>query len=216
MITNLSEQDSLLSDWMRELRDITIQNNREQFRNNIYKIGQVAAYEISRHMTYNHTTATTPLTTAHCRTLATQPVIATIMRAGLPLYNGILSYFNNADSAFIGAYRRHTDAAHFEIAQGYVACPVLTGRPLILADPMLATGASMIQTLNSLLEYGQPSHIHIVAVIASKEGVDTVQNHLPNSHIWVGAIDNQLDANKYIVPGLGDAGDLCYGEKLQH
>lgn len=216
MVTNFSEQDSLVSEWMRELRDIATQGNREQFRNNIHKIGQVAAYHISLQLHYTDTLIHTPLASTHCRTLATQPVIASIMRAGLPLYNGILSYFNKADSAFIGAYRQHINETDFEIAQGYIACPVLRDRPLILADPMLATGASMIQTIDSLLAFGQPSHIHIVAIIASQAGIDTVQQHVPDAHIWVGAIDNELDANKYIVPGLGDAGDLCFGEKLQH
>jgi uracil phosphoribosyltransferase len=216
MIKNFSEQDTLVSEWMRELRDVATQGNRELFRNNIYRIGQVAAYYISQHLPYTDALTQTPLATTCCRTLATQPVIATIMRAGLPLYNGILSYYNKADSAFIGAYRQHINETDFEIAQGYIACPDLSDRPLILADPMLATGASMIQTINSLLAFGQPSHIHIVAIIASQEGIDTVQQHLPNAHIWVGSIDNELDANKYIVPGLGDAGDLCFGEKLQH
>lgn len=216
MVKNFSEQDSLVSDWMRELRDVNTQVNREQFRNNIYKIGQVAAYHISLHLSYTDTVTHTPLATTHCRTLVSQPVIATIMRAGLPLYNGILSYFNNADSAFIGAYRQHISDTEFEIAQGYLACPDLSNRPLILADPMLATGSSMVQTIDSLLDFGQPSVLHIVAIIASQEGIDTVRQHVPNAHIWVGAIDNELDANKYIVPGLGDAGDLCFGEKLQH
>ncbi len=216
MVKNFSEQDSLVSEWMRELRDMNTQGNREQFRNNIYRIGQIAAYNISLHLSYTDIIIHTPLAATRCRILATQPVIATIMRAGLPLYNGILSYFNNADSAFIGAYRKHISDTEFEIAQGYIACPDLSNRPLILADPMLATGSSMIQTIDSLLAYGQPSHIHIVAIIASQEGIDTLQQHLPDAYIWVGAIDNELDANKYIVPGLGDAGDLCFGEKLQH
>ncbi len=216
MVKNFSEQDSLVSEWMRELRDVNTQGNREQFRNNIYKIGQVAAYNISCHLPYADTSILTPLAATHCRTLVSQPVIATIMRAGLPLYNGLLSYFNNADSAFIGAYRQHISETEFTIAQGYIACPDLSNRPLILADPMLATGSSMVQTIDSLLVFGQPSVIHIVAIIASQHGIDIVRRHVPNAHIWVGAIDNELDANKYIVPGLGDAGDLCFGEKLQH
>jgi uracil phosphoribosyltransferase len=216
MTTNLSERDSLVSVWMQELRDLNIQTNREQFRKNLERIGQVAAYQISKTLNYNDLPTNTQLGVAHCRVIGSQPVVATIIRAGLPLFNGIMSFFDKADCAFVGAYRQHHADNSFEINQGYIACPSLEGRPLILADPMLATGASMNQTLASLLQFGKPSSVHIVSVIASTTGVATVREQYHEALLWIGAIDNDLDENKYIVPGLGDAGDLCYGEKLQH
>ncbi len=216
MVTNLSEKCSLVSVWMHQLRDTKIQSDRVHFRRNIERIGQVAAYEISKELSYDDVQVQTPLATATCKSLHVQPVLATILRAGLPLYQGLLSYFDAADSAFIGAYRKHTSSVDFEIAQGYMASPALSGRPLILADPMLATGASMIKALSSLIENDKPAKLHIVCVVASPEGIKAIQDAFPEAHIWAAAIDTSLNAEKYIVPGLGDAGDLCYGEKRQH
>jgi uracil phosphoribosyltransferase len=216
MVTNLSEKNSLVSVWMRELRDVTIQADRARFRKNIERIGQVAAYEISKTFVFTQVQVQTPLAAVLCHVLAVQPVLATILRAGLPLHQGLLSWFDQADSAFVGAYRKHTTGNSFVVEQGYLACPDLTARPLILADPMLATGASMVQTLTALLENGTPSQLHIVSVVASPEGVEEVLQSFPEAHIWVGAIDSGLNAEQYIVPGLGDAGDLCFGEKKQH
>lgn len=216
MVTNLSDKNSLVSIWMRELRDTNIQSDRARFRRNIERIGQVAAYEISKTLSYGDVQVQTPLAATTCSMLQVQPVLATILRAGLPLYQGLLNYFDAADSAFIGAYRKHTSETSFEIAQGYMASPPLSGRPFIMADPMLATGASMIRALSSLMENDKPSQLHIVCVVAAPEGIKAIQDAYPEAQIWVAAIDTGLDAEKYIVPGLGDAGDLCFGEKRQH
>lgn len=215
MVTNLSAESSLISVWMRELRDVNMQKDRTRFRNNIERIGHVAAYEISKQLQYDRIEINTPLAPTQCQVLRTQPVIATILRAGLPLYNGLHSYFDDADSAFIGAYRKHNADNSFVVDQGYMASPSLTGRPLILADPMLATGASMVQALQTLTEFDKPSQLHIVCVVAAPEGVKMVKDHYPNAYLWIGAIDESLNDDKYILPGLGDAGDLCFGEKRQ-
>lgn len=215
MIINLSEQNSLVSLWMRELRDERLQKDRMRFRRNVERIGQVAAYEISKHLPYKHIEINTPLAPTQSRMLHVQPVIATILRAGLPLYQGLLSYFDEADSAFIGAYRKHNADNSFVIDQGYMASPALSERPLILADPMLATGASMVQGLQTLTEHDKPSQLHIVCIVAAPEGIITIESNFPNAYLWVGAIDERLNDDKYIVPGLGDAGDLCFGEKRQ-
>ncbi len=216
MVTNLSENNSLVAQWMCELRSTAIQTDRSRFRNNLKRIGQVAAYEISKLLPYTEQQTTTPLETTTCHVLQSHPVLATILRAGIPLYEGLLSYYDNADSAFIGAYRKHDTEESFHVEQGYIACPDLTNRPLIMADPMLATGSSMAQGLSTLLEHGKPSQIHIVCVVAAPEGIEMMQTADPHAHLWIGAIDSGLNDQKYIVPGLGDAGDLCYGEKLQH
>lgn len=216
MVTDFSENHSIIAVWMRELRDVQIHNDRERFRRNLERIGQAMAYEISKQLSYKPVPINTPLAPATAQELAVQPVLATIFRAGLPMYYGMLSVFDRADSAFIGAYRKHTSATEFEVAQGYMACPSLEGRPLIIADPMLATGSSMVQAVESLLEYDQPSAIHVACIVATHEGVATVQRRFPQAHIWAAAVDSQLNAEKYIVPGLGDAGDLAFGEKRQH
>jgi uracil phosphoribosyltransferase len=216
MVVNLSEQNSLVSVWMRELRDVQMQTDRARFRRNIERIGQVAAYEISKHLMYVDADIQTPLAPARTKAMQSQPVLATILRAGLPLYQGLLSYFDDADSAFIGAYRKHSADGSFGIDQGYMACPPLAGRTLILADPMLATGASMVQALDTMIEFDQPAQMHIVSVVASPEGIETIARHFPDAHIWAAAIDEGLNKAKYIMPGLGDAGDLCFGEKRQH
>ena len=215
MVTNFSTSNSILSGWLREIRDVTMQADRMRFRRNMERIGEVAAYEISKHLAYEVVPVTTPMATTSCAVLAVQPVIATIFRAGMPLYQGLLNFFDHADSAFIGAYRKHAVDGSFQIAQQYLACPPLAGRPLIVADPMLATGASMALAISSLLEFDKPSQMHIVSVIASREGIDFMQRSFPEAHIWVGAIDHELNNSKFILPGLGDAGDLAFGEKRQ-
>jgi len=196
------------------LRDVNVQNDRQRFRRNLERIGEIAAYEISRTMRYEERDFTTPLGVSSMQVHAEEPVIATILRAGLPLHQGILNYFDQADNAFISAYRKHHKDGSFEISLEYVAAPSLDGRVVILTDPMLATGQSMVMTYKAMLEKGVPAHTHVVSVIASKLGVDYVKKHLSeNITLWIGAVDEELTAQSYIVPGLGDAGDLAYGEK---
>lgn len=215
MITNLSANYSVLCDWMSELRHTGVQTDRMRFRRNIERIGEVSAYEISRHLIYNEAVVQTPMGESGCMVLGRQPVIATILRAGLPLQQGLLNYFDKADCAFIAAYRKHRDDGSFEIEQNYYTSPDINGRPLIIADPMLATGASLTQALRALLEHNTPSQIHIVTVIGCTEGIELVSRKYPEACIWAGAIDDELTARGYIVPGLGDAGDLAYGSKMQ-
>lgn len=216
MVINLGKENSLVSEWLFQLRNVNIQEDRLRFRKNVERFGSVAAYEISKMLQYKSVIAQTPLGDADCYVLDYQPVIATIMRAGLPLFQGILNFFDQADCAFIGAYRKHSvDESYFEINQQYVTCPPLQDRPLIIADTMLATGASLKLALDVLIENEKPSQIHLVTVIASTEGIETFKRHYPDVILWVGAIDDELTAKGYIVPGLGDAGDLCFGEKKQ-
>ncbi|MES2702780.1 MAG: uracil phosphoribosyltransferase [Bacteroidota bacterium] len=215
MVTNLSASNSLVSGWVRELRDVQLQKDRMRFRRNMERIGEIAAYEISKVLAYKEITIETPLAETTCAVLAIQPVLVTILRAGMPLYQGLLSYFDHADSAFAGSYRKHSADGSFEISNLYMTSPPLDGRPLIIADPMLATGASMVATLTSLLEYDHPSEIHLVCAIAAKEGIELVLKHFPSVNIWTAAIDKDLTDKAYILPGLGDAGDLAFGEKRQ-
>ena len=215
MIINLSEHHSLVSNWIGELRDTSIQPDRMRFRRNIERIGEVAAYEISKFLEHKEVEITTPLGISKQKILKEQPVLATILRAGLPLHQGLLNYFDMADNAFIAAYRKHHPDGSFEISLEYMACPQIENRTIILCDPMLATGASLVKTIEFLAREGTFSEIHIVTVIACTEGIDYVRRHVPKSKIWCGDIDNELTAKGYIVPGLGDAGDLCYGEKIQ-
>lgn len=215
MLTNLSDQNSLLRVWMRELRDTNIQEDRLRFRRNLERIGEIAAYEISKLLPYKEEVVPTPMGESSCAVLASQPVIATILRAGIPLQQGILNYFDHADAAFIAAYRKHNRDGSFEIEQEYLTCPDIGNRTLIIADPMLATGASLALTIDALLVQGTPNEIHLVTAIACTEGVDFIHRRHPNVHIWTGDLDCELTARGYIVPGLGDAGDLAFGNKLQ-
>jgi uracil phosphoribosyltransferase len=217
MIHNLSQTDSLAQQFVAELRDVNIQKDRMRFRRNIERLGEIAAIEISKKLEWESYEVTTPLGVANCRRLKEQPILATILRAGLPLHQGLLNYFDQADNAFIAAYRKHdvNDEDAFTINMEYVTSPSLNDRALIIADPMLATGQSIVETVKKLQVIGKPSHIHIVAAIASTEGIAYVKQHLTNITIWVGAIDEELTAKAYIVPGLGDAGDLAFGEKMQ-
>lgn len=214
MVRILSEQNSIVNRFIAELRDISIQNDRARFRRNLERIGEIAAYEISKTLPYHSKDFTTPLGVAPMDVPSEQPVVATILRAGLPLHQGVLNYFDHADNAFISAYRKHHKDGSFEISLEYVAAPSLDGRIVILTDPMLATGQSMVMTYKAMLERGVPSHTHVVSVIASSLGVEYVKKHLSsNITLWIGAVDEELTAQSYIVPGLGDAGDLAYGEK---
>lgn len=215
MVKNLSEQHSLLSNWVGELRDTEIQRDRMRFRRNLERIGEVIAYEISRALPSEEREISTPLGTSVCKVLRDQPVLATILRAGLPLHQGMLNYFDRADNAFISAYRKHHGDGSFDIELEYLSCPSLDGKILIISDPMLATGASLVKTIQMLREEGKPAEIHVVAAIACTVGIEFVRREQPDVRIWCGAIDEELTAKGYIVPGLGDAGDLAFGEKTQ-
>jgi uracil phosphoribosyltransferase len=200
---------------MRELRDINLQEDRARFRRNMERIGEVAAYELSKTMRFEQVTVQTPMGECLCEALEEQPVIATILRAGLPLHQGLMNYFDRADAAFVAAYRKHNRDGSFEIEQQYLTSPDLDGRVLIIADPMLATGASLSLALDSLEENGKPTQVHIVAAIACTEGIDFIFRRHPEVYIWTGDVDDELTARGYIVPGLGDAGDLSFGSKRQ-
>jgi uracil phosphoribosyltransferase len=215
MVINLSKEYSLLSDWISELRDETIQQDRMRFRRNLERIGEVAAFEISKMLAFEEKEIQTPLGSVICKLLKAQPVIATILRAGLPLHQGLLNFFDKADNAFISAYRKHKRDGSFEISLDYISCPELEGRVLVISDPMLATGSSLVKTIQFLRQEGHPSEIHIVTAIACTVGIEYVKREEPLCRIWCGAIDDELTAKGYIVPGLGDAGDLAYGAKLQ-
>lgn len=215
MVVNLSQQHSLVSNWISELRDVNIQQDRMRFRTNLERIAGVIAYEISKVLPFKEVETETPLGTATCKVLQEQPVLATILRAGLPMHNGLLNYFDKADNAFIAAYRKHEKDGSFEIKLEYMSCPDLEDRILILSDPMLATGASLVKTIHFLKEEGKPKEIHIVAAIACSVGIEFVKREEPSVTIWCGDIDDELTAKSYIVPGLGDAGDLAFGTKTQ-
>lgn len=215
MLKVLSEEFSLVNAWINELRNVDVQTDRLRFRRNMERIGEIAAFEISKTLEYKEIEITTPLDKIVVKEIQTQPVITTILRAGVPLFQGILNYFDKADCGFVAAYRKHDANDYFSIKQDYLTCPNLDLRPLIVADPMLATGASLIEAIKDLLTNGKPTDIHIVAAIASRQGVETIQNAYPNAKLWIGALDQNLTSKGYITPGLGDAGDLSYGEKLQ-
>ncbi|WP_419870012.1 uracil phosphoribosyltransferase [Chryseobacterium sp. CT-SW4] len=215
MVTELSTQFSLVNSWINELRNVEVQQDRMRFRRNMERIGEVAAFEISKSLAQKEVEIQTPLDKIKVKEIAVQPVITTILRAGVPLFEGILNYFDKADCGFVAAYRKHDANDYFSIKQDYLTCPSIEGRPLIVADPMLATGASLIEAIKDLLTHGKPTQLHIVAAIASKQGIETISKAYPDARIWAGVIDPDLTSKGYITPGLGDAGDLSYGEKLQ-
>lgn len=215
MLSILSENFSLVNEWINELRNVEVQGDRMRFRRNMERIGEIAAFEISKHLEVRTVEVTTPLDKIMVKEIAVQPVITTILRAGVPLFDGLLNYLDKADCGFVAAYRKHDANDYFSIKQDYLTCPDLSKRPLIIADPMLATGASLIEAIKDLLTHGKPSQMHIVAAIASQKGVDVIQKAFPEAHLWVGVIDPELTSKGYITPGLGDAGDLSYGQKLQ-
>lgn len=215
MVHNLSLTTSISNQFISELRDVRIQQDRMRFRRNLERIGEIFAYEISKTLPFDEQEVTTPLGIANVPMLREQPVLGTILRAGLPLHQGLLNYFDQADNAFISAYRKHHKDGTFEIKLEYVGSPSLAGRVLILSDPMLATGSSIVATYKALLDRGVPSHTHIVSALASTQGVEYVKAHMPEGvTIWCAAIDEELTSQSYIVPGLGDAGDLAYGDKM--
>lgn len=215
MIHRLSEQHTIANQFLAELRNIDIHHDRLRFRINMERLGQIFAYEISKLLTYEKEIVPTPLGEASAYLSDDRIVLATILRAGLPLHNGLLSYFDHADNAFVTAYRKHEKDGSFDIAMKYMTCPSLENSILIVSDPMLATGASIDKVLEELLTHGRPKSIHIVSVIAATQGLAYVHNKYPDVHIWIGDEDPTLNDQAYIVPGLGDAGDLAFGEKLQ-
>ncbi len=217
-IHNLSEENSILNTFISEIRSVSIQKNRMRFRRNIERIGEVLGYELSKALNYKSVSVETPLGVSSINLTDNTIVLCAILRAGVPLHNGLLNYFDTADNAFISAYRYHKkNPEHFEIIVEYLACPNLEGKTLILADPMLATGQSMVAAFEALKPFGTPKEIHLVSVIGAKEGVSFVENHFDKTtHLWIATIDEKLNEKGYIIPGLGDAGDLAFGEKLQH
>ena len=216
-IINFSEQNSVINLFLAELRDKKYQQNRLLFRNNIQRIGEMMAFEMSKTLEYKSKTVTTPLATIDIPIPKDDIVIGTVLRAGLPFHEGFLHVFDHANNAFVSAYRMYTNREHTEVGihTEYMASPSIKGKTLIIADPMLATGGSMAATIEALMKTGKPKVIHIACVIATPEGLDVIQEVLPeDSYIWCAAIDPEMNEHKYIVPGFGDAGDLCFGGKL--
>ena len=216
MINILSSQNSILSEFLSEIRDMEIQKDPLRFRRNLERIGEILAYEVSKHLEFVTREVITSLGTAVVPVLKEQPVIATIMRAGLPMHQGVLNYFDRAQNAFVSAYRKHHKSGKFDIQIEYTSSPSIEDKVLILSDPMMATGSSMFLTYKQLLENGKPRHTLILTVIASAMGVEYLKKHISSTDytLWVVAIDDELTAQSYIVPGLGDAGDLAFGSKL--
>lgn len=214
-VVNLSRENSLLNHFVAELRDVEIQQDRMRFRHNVQRLGEILAYEISKDLKYEAAEVETPLGISQTALLEQQPVIATILRAGLPMHEGMLRFFDKAGNAFISAYRHHHKDGSFEINVEYVSAPSLQGRPLIICDPMMATGASMEIAIRQLIKHGQPSEIYVATIIAAADGVEYLRKQIPYARIFTCAIDEELTAKSYIVPGLGDAGDLAYGPKIK-
>lgn len=216
-IIDFSQTNSIINKYLSEMRDEEYQKNRLLFRNNIMRIGEMEAYEISKTLDYREQTVKTPLGTCNINVPDDKIVLATIFRAGLPFHNGFLNIFDHAGNAFVSAYREYTDKAHTQVGihVEYLATPSIDNMNLIIADPMLATGGSMEMGYKALITKGTPKHIHIACVLAAPEGIEHIKKVFPeNTTIWCAAIDEGLNEHKYIVPGFGDAGDLCYGNKL--
>ena len=213
---HLGKQNSIFNHFIREIRDVKIQNDAMRFRRNIERIGEIFAYEISKEMEYKSKDITTPLGISTESLMTEKPVLATILRAGLPLHQGFLNYFDSSDNCFISAYRKHKKSGDFEVKIEYISSPNLDDKTIILCDPMLASGSSMILAMEAIMSKGNPKHIHIVSIIASAEGVDYVKENIPmqSCTLWLGGEDAEMTAQSYIVPGLGDAGDLAFGEKI--
>ncbi|RIJ37227.1 uracil phosphoribosyltransferase [Pontibacter oryzae] len=210
----LTETPSLANHYIAELRDVQVHGDSLRFRRNLERLGELLAYEISKTLPYQEVSITTPLAETKTQLLAEQPVLATILRAGLPLYNGMLNYFDKAYSTFVGAYRVEEENTQLQINMEYLASTNLHDKILILADPMLATGRSLVKSYEGMLRHGKPKQVHIAAAIAAPEGLAYVREQVPEAHIWLGAIDDYLNEKSYIVPGLGDAGDLAFGPKV--
>lgn len=215
MVINLSQQHSLVSNWVSELRNVDVQNDRMRFRRNLERIGEVISYEISKQLEWEEKEITTPLGTANCKVLKEQPVLATILRAGLGMHNGLLNYFDKGENAFISAYRKHHADGTFEISLEYMSCPEIDNKVVIISDPMIATGASLVKSIQFLKDEGNIRELHIVCAIGCTIGIEYVLREVPKATIWCGDIDDELTAKGYIVPGLGDAGDLAFGQKMQ-
>ncbi len=215
MVHNLSKEHSLVSNWVGELRNVDIQQDRMRFRRNLERIAEVIGYEISKQLEMEEVEITTPMGISSCKTLKNQPVLATILRAGMGMHTGLLNYYDKADNAFLSAYRKHHPDGSFEISMEYMSCPELDGRIVIISDPMLATGSSLVKSIQYLKQEGNIKSIHIVCAIACSVGIEYVLRAEPKATIWCGDIDEELTAKGYIVPGLGDAGDLAYGTKMQ-
>lgn len=218
IIHNLSEQNSILNNFISEIRSANIQKDSMRFRRNIERIGEILGYELSKTLNFKSSEVITPLGNCSINLIENNIVLCSILRAGVPLHNGLLNYFDAAENAFISAYRHHkNNPESFEIIVEYLACPSLEGKTLILADPMLATGQSMVATYEALKPFGKPKEVHLVSVIGAQEGVDYVDSSFTEkTNLWIAAIDKNLNDKGYIIPGLGDAGDLAFGDKLQH
>jgi uracil phosphoribosyltransferase len=214
MIHNLSKTNSIFNVFLSEIRDAHIQKDAMRFRRNMERISEIMAYELSKSLEYKNVSVTTPLGQAEVSVPSNQPVLATILRAGLAMHQGLMNYFDQAECAFVSAYRKHKTAEDFDINVEYLASPKIDNKVLILSDPMLATGSSMVLVYKAILKQGKPSRTIIVSAIATPQALDYCREHLPdNTEYWIGAIDDELTAQSYIVPGLGDAGDLAFGEK---
>ena len=214
-IKNLGKNNTIFNHFISEIRDVNIQIDSMRFRRNIERIGEIFAYEISKEINYTNVNITTPLGVSNESLMLDTPVLATILRAGIPLHQGLLNYFDKSDSAFISAYRKHTSDDNFEIKIEYMSSPDLNNKIVILCDPMIASGSSMVMAMQAILSKANPSYIHVVGIIASSEGLKYLKENAPvkNYTIWIGAEDSEMNAKSYIIPGLGDAGDLAYGEK---
>jgi uracil phosphoribosyltransferase len=215
MVHNLSKSNSILNNFLAEIRDELVQRDSMRFRRNMERLAEAIGFELSKTLTYEAKAVTTSLGVAEMNVMRSELVLATILRAGLPMHQGLLNCFDQADSAFVSAYRKHKSGDEFDIYVEYCAAPSIDGKTLIISDPMLATGSSMVMVYNTLLKNGNPKQVHIVSAIATQEAIDAIEKYFPpNVHIWVAAIDDELTAQAYIVPGLGDAGDLAFGDKL--
>lgn len=216
-IHNLSKTNSILNHFLHQIRNESIQKDRMKFRKNIERIGEVLSYEMSKALEFETREFQTPLSAASYEEIRENIVVCSILRAGLPLHNGVLNYFDEADSAFISAYRRESDdtAEKFDISVDYLSSPSLENKTVLLVDPMLATGLSMLNVLKAMEKLGEPKSIHIFSVVGAQAGIDVISNYLPeNAHLWIAAVDERLNEKGYIIPGLGDAGDLAYGKKM--
>ncbi len=215
MVRVLGKENSIFNQFLSEIRDRHIQQDKLRFRKNLERLGEIFAYEISKELTYEEKEVVTPLGTARMNLLKDQPLLATILRAGLPLHQGMLNFFDHADNGFVSAYRKYDQDEDFVIKLDYISAPSPSDSVLIISDPMLATGGSLIASIKGFLEKGKPVHIHVVSVLASKEGIENLKKTFSKLKmtIWTGAIDDELTAKAFIVPGLGDAGDLAYGKK---
>lgn len=215
-IINFDNSPSLVSQYLTELRDVKVQNDMLRFRRNLERIGQIMAFEISKCIRYKTVTIDTPLAKCDCRVIEDNIVLATIFRAGIPFHQGFLDYFDSAENAFVSAYRKYKEKENFDVFIEYIASPDINGKTLVIVDPMLATGTSMELSYRALLTKGTPARIHLASVIASQKAVDYIGDHFPGdiTTLWTGAIDPFINEHSYIVPGLGDAGDLAYGSKI--